>query len=384
MPDITALAQERNQLFEDLLSGRIPRRVPININIPSEFAIQYAGRDLLQVQWNTPLFEEVMEKVCENFVTDTMPVRIARWPSVYRILGARNFVMGSNGIIQHPEVEGLLSEEWDAFIASPYDCLVEKILPRLYPELDRKPGQKAITLAKAFKAWSDEATTTRALYGKMTDKYGYAGLSFTSGACVAPFDYIADELRGFKGILTDVRRMPEKVLAAADVATELMIKMGTPVMINGVSSTFIPLHMAPYMREKDFEKLYWPSLKKLVEGLAAKGQPAYLFVEQDWSRFIDYLAELPENTRLRFEYGDPRVVKEKLGKKHILTGFYPLTLLTLGTKQQCIDKAKEILEIMAPGGKYFFEFDKIPLTVDSVNVENLQAVLEYVATNAKY
>lgn len=384
MSEVAALAQERNQLFEDLLTGKIPKRVPINVNFPAEFAIQYAGLDLVDVQWNTGLYEEAIDKVCQGFTTDNLPVSVLRYPLVYKTLGARNYVLGSNGILQHPEIEGLLQEEYDDFIASPYDCLVEKILPRLYPELAKSPGNLAISLAKAFKAWFDEVGNMRSIYAKLIEKYGYTGVRFISVSCEAPFDYVADQLRGFKGISTDVRRVPDKVAAAAEAATPMMLKMGTPQIQFKHGSTFIPLHMAPYMRDKDFEKLYWPSFKKLVESLAEAGQPAYLFVEQDWMRYIDYLYELPENTRMRFEYGDPKLVKEKLGKKHILTGFYPLSMLKTGTKEQCIDKAKELIDIMAPGGRYFFEFDKIPLTVDSVNVENLQAVLDYVANNTNY
>jgi uroporphyrinogen-III decarboxylase len=142
--------------------------------------------------------------------------------------------------------------------------------------------------------------------------------------------------------------------------------------------------MAPFLREKDFSKFYWPTFKRLVDGLYENGQPSLLFVEHDWMRFLDSLYELPENTRMMFEYGDPKTVKEKLGDKHILTGFYPTGLLKTGTKEQCIDKAKEILDIMAPGGKYYFSFDKVIITKDSVNIDNLQAVLQYVSENGKY
>lgn len=101
-------------------------------------------------------------------------------------------------------------------------------------------------------------------------------------------------------------------------------------------------------------------------------------------RYIDYLAELPAGTVMMFEYGDPNLVKEKLGAKHIISGFYPLSLLKTGTKQQCIDKAKELIDILAPGGGYYFSFDKVIITQDSTNVENTKAVLEYVSSNANY
>jgi hypothetical protein len=88
-----------------------------------------------------------------------------------------------------------------------------------------------------------------------------------------------------------------------------------------------------------------------------------LFCEDDWTRYADYLYELPADTIIRFEYGDAKVIKEKLGKKHILTGFYPLTYLNLHTKEQCVDKAKELLDILAPGGKYFFSMVKVAMSI---------------------
>ena len=47
----------------------------------------------------------------------------------------------------------------------------------------------------------------------------------------------------------------------------------------------------------------------------------------------------------------PRYLKRSLVK--MVLRFYPITLLGTGTKEQCIDKAKELLDILAPGGNYF-------------------------------
>jgi len=384
MTDVMALSRERTQLFRDVIDGKIPKRVPIFASFPIEFAIQYAGKDLVEAQWDTGQLEEIFDKICRDFYSDLLPVNAFRFPSFYKLLGARNFVMSSNGFLQHPEVEGLLQEEYDDFIASPYNCIIEKILPRLYTELDTDASTKALALAKAFKAFYDEMGTAIMIYGRLNQKYGYGYINLYAGFTEAPFDFISDQLRGFKGISTDIRRVPDKVEAAVEAATPLMIKAGMQPFASKYNATFIPLHMAPFMRTKDFERFYWPSFKKLVEALAEAGHPSNLFVEHDWMRYLDYLYELPENTIMRFEYGDPKLVKEKLGKKHIITGFYPVSLLKTGTKQQCIDKAKELIDILAPGGRYFFDFDKAPITLDSVNVENARAVLEYVAANANY
>ena len=144
------------------------------------------------------------------------------------------------------------------------------------------------------------------------------------------------------------------------------------------------MHMAPYMRTKDFERFYWPTFKRYVEALDEAGVGATIFVEQDWSRYYDYLFELPENTMMIFEEGNPSEVKEKLGKKHILAGFYPMGVLKTGTEQECLDKAKEIVDILAPGGKYIFTLDKNLLTIRDINPENLKTVLRFVKEYAVY
>ncbi len=385
MTDLKNPAEEREQLFIDLFNNKIPARVPVAVRLTYEFAAQYSGFNLLKAQWNTGNFEKVADKVCQDFYNDLLPVSATRFPSLYAQLGAKNWIIASSGFMQHPEVEGLEKDEYDEFIASPYDCIVEKVLPRLYKNLNKdNANQKALVLAKAFKIYADEFANIRNALGRLAKKYGYASASFSAGACEAPLDYVADQLRGFKNILTDIRRVPDKVEAACEAVTPLMIKMGRFKAPNPLGATFIPLHMAPYMRPKDFEKFYWPTFKRTVEGLKEMGQPSFIFCEQDWMRYLDYLYELPENTIMLFEYGDPRKTKELLGTKHIISGFYPITLLKTGTREQCIDKAKELIDILAPGGKYFFSMDKSPVSLDSVNVDNLRAVLEYVAGNTAY
>jgi hypothetical protein len=384
MADIKKLQEERTQLFKDLFDGKIPKRVPISVNFPLEFSIQYAGKDLAKAQWDTSMLGEIFEKICKNFISDVLPVQALRFPVYYKMLGARNFIMSSSGFLQHPEVSGLEAGEYDEFIKSPYNCIMEKVLPRIYTELNTDPVQRSLVMAKAFKAFYDELNNVTVIYEKLIEKYGYSSFGNTNGFIEAPFDFMSDQLRGFKGMTGDIRRRPDKVAAACEAVTPILVKGGIPASPSKYAGTFIPLHMAPYIRTKDFEKLYWPSFKREVEELAAAGQPSLLFVENDWTRYVYYLYELPENTRMWFEYGDPKFMKEKLGKKHILTGFYPISMLKTGTKQECIDKAKELVDILAPGGKYMFGFDKAIITADSIKIENLQAVLEYVAKNADY
>lgn len=194
---------------------------------------------MTEVQWDTTDLEATFEKVSEDFFSDLLPVSAFRMPSFYKILGSKNFVMGSNGFLQHPEVEGLAVEDYDAFIASPYNCIVERVLPRLYSELNRDPLTRSLVMAKAFNAFTDETGNTGRIYGNLIQKYGYGYTNFFAGFCEAPFDFLTDQLRGFKNISVDVRRIPDKVEAAVNAVTPLMIKMGNqPVPKNTMPPLF--------------------------------------------------------------------------------------------------------------------------------------------------
>lgn len=146
----------------------------------------------------------------------------------------------------------------------------------------------------------------------------------------------------------------------------------------------MPLHMPPFMRTKDAEELWFPTYKKLLEQYAARGVRTSPFVESDWTRFLDLLYDLPAATNMKFEGGDPKLIKEKLGGKMMLGGFYPLMLIRSGTPEQCIDKAKELLDIMLPGGGYIFNTDKVPMNMGDVNLDNFKALSEFLRDYAKY
>lgn len=291
---------------------------------------------------------------------------------------------GADGFIQHPEVHGLKAHEYDEFIADPMKTIWDKVLPRIYTEIGKGGFESQKAVSKAF-------STLYATLGKIgegsvaiANELGKSTYSFVGTVSSTPFDVLADQLRSFSGISADVRRCPNKVEAAAEALLPFALKAGILPTSSRYVRTCIPLHMGPYMREKDFKRLYWPTFKAFVEGMDKAGVSANIFVEQDWMRYLDYLNELPENTSLLFEYGDAQTIKQKVGNRHIISGLYPLGILKTSTMQECIDKAKELMDILAPGGRYAFGFDKSLLRLEDVNVDNLKAVLSFVKEYGKY
>lgn len=388
--DVKELKAERNQLFMDVFDSVIPKRVPMGMEFPVEPLIEYGKVDLFEGQWDLGKIEEAAEKLSKAFYSDAPIFQGAfRVPSHYQILNSQSFVMGSNGFIQHPEVVGMLSEDYDEVIESPYDCIIEKILPRQYKALDpSNPGAAMLNLAKAAFAWAGDMEISGSIVARINEKHGFADFtqmgSVTGGFTEAPFDYLADQLRSFKGISMDIRRMPEKVSEACDALYPIVKKMGMPMVMHEYSTVSYPLHMPTFMKEKDFAKLWWPSFKRLCDDYASMGIRNSLFCENDWMRYLDYLQELPANSILYFEYGDAKEIKRRLGNRHIITGLYPLTYLKTHTKQECIDLAKKYLDDLAPGGKYIFSFDKSPLSIKDINMDNLKSVMDTVKEYGVY
>ncbi len=377
MSEIKALQEERKAIHEDVISNRIPKRVPVSVSLNLEVVAQYGDVDLVQAQWNSAVVEPAADRICSEVYSDICVFGGSiRFPSYYQILKSQSFQMASNGFIQHPEVIGMLPEEYDCLIESPYDCIVEKIIPRQYKALGNDGSfASAISFTKSLLAYSAEFAQWQGIKGRLVEKYGYySGEILAGGFSEAPFDFVADQLRGFRGISMDVRRMPDKVKEACDAVYPIMLKRGIPAYPKG--SVFLPLHMPTFMREKDFAELWWPSFKRMVDEYASMGYHCKLLCEHDWMRYLDYLYDLPTDTMMTFELGDPRLVKEKLGKKHVIMGMYPIMNLKTKSRQENVDEVKRYLDILAPGGKYIFGFDKNPLLFSDISLENLKAVTE--------
>lgn len=378
------IQEERTQLFKNVFDGKVPKRVPIDIDFSWDAAIEYAELDLKTAQWDMKQWPIFYEKMAQEFQNDKLPLtRSNRTPRFYQILQAKSFVMSDSGYMQHPEISCLEVDEYDEFIKDPYNFMTEVLLPRLYPSIQNDTIFSALNFAKAYKAYHDSMQYMTEIADCMTDKYGYAVLPPGAGT-EAPFDYLADLIRSFTNINKDIRRCPQKVEEACEALLPLTCKAAIGPVQNQYARCFIPLHMAPFLNKKQFERFWWPTFQKLMKYIFENNMGAWIFCEHDWSDKLDYLAELEGRVYMCFEYGDPSKIKKIVGKNHIVSGLYPISYLQTKSKQECIDEAKRLLDIMAPGGGYIFSTDKIIFSLKGQIAENLKAVLETVREYGQY
>lgn len=389
--DTVKLQQERKQIFSDFYNNKLPKRMPVRFQLANHLIAAYGGLNPFDFQFDYAKLEKPAMELAELMYTDTCPIApigmLSRVPGFYQILGSQSFAMGDNGFVQHPEVVGMMEDEYPQLIKDPYAFLLETVIPRQYKTLDPKePIKMLLTLQRAKSYMSEAGQRSMPLVMKLIEEHGYyPGAPMGSGGfCEAPYDFIADQLRSFSGVSMDIRRHRSELKEACEAIMPLMFYWGLPTNPHPEGGAGAPLHMPTFMREKDFEEIWMPTYKTMMEQYAALGVRGGAFCEDNWMRYLDLLLDFPAGMNLSFEYGDPQKIKDKLGKKHIISGLYPINIVKTGTKQQCIDKAKELLDIMLPGGGYLFGFDKAPLTLKDVNLENYLALAEFVHEYAVY
>ncbi|HWR42095.1 uroporphyrinogen decarboxylase family protein [Sporomusa sp.] len=382
-----SLYEERMGRIKKALSIEEPDRVPIYGMMEVTWPVHYAGYPIKEAVWDINTVIKAHEKLAIDFDFDIIDRFSLRSPLFYNSLGAKAWTQGQkNGIMQHIQVMAMQEDEYPELIADPFAFIVNKILPRLYTEL-AKPGLgSALALSKAATIMRNITDETEGGIEKLKSEYG---LPCLWGSLIhVPFEVVANQFRTIKGMVADIWRRPEQVEAACEQLLPLIVRFGKAcqrLKTNEVPSIYVPLHIGSYLRTKDFERLYWPTFKKLVETFNSEGYSITIFCEGDWTRFYDYLQELPPNKILvTIEQADMRIAKEKLGNRMCLSGGYPLALLQGGAKEECIKKAKQIIDAAAPGGGYIFGFDKTLLAPGDVKIENLKAVIDVVRKYGVY
>ena len=390
--DIETLRQERAQNTHDVYNNKIPKRVPINVGLSFTAIADYGKVDRKAAYWDPTLLHPAINELCQIIPTDSgIGGSSVYTPVSSQPLDALNRSMSSTGFMQHPNTMCMEPDEYDELIEDPYAFLLDKAVPRVYKALDTEvnPGRHVFALYQ--EQMMRQTVTAKEMPGmaEIRQKYGYPAARSRGGSGRVPMDYLADQLRSFDGICLDVRRRRDKVIAAMEALYPLIYKMGLhpgyPDKIDRDGMTSFQLHMGSYLRLKDFEEIWLPTWKRLLTDYASLGMRCAAFLEHEWTEpLLEHINELPVGSSFSFESTSAKLIKEKLGKRHVLSGGFPLEALLLCTKDEVIDKTKAWLDIMAPGGQYIFGFDKSVLALEDIKLENLIACAETVRDYGVY
>lgn len=205
---------------------------------------------------------------------------------------------------------------------------------------------------------------------------------YAGGFSKAPFDVLGDSFRGTAELMMDLYRRPQKVLEAVERIVPLMVELGSSMALaNGNPMVFIPLHKGAdgFMSNQQFEKFYWPSLRKVIVGLAEKGCVPFCFVEGGYNQRLEFLADLPKGECIFiFDRTDMAMARRILGGKSCIGGGFPVSLIMTGSPKQVEEETKRLLDQAAGDGGYILS---IGCAMDEARPDTLKAFVE---TGKKY
>ena len=380
MTEKDQLFQERVNRFVTTTNHQEPDRVPI-LSLVETWAVSYANATINDCLQSHETEFEIFSKAFRDIYFDgTLGYGINRAMKVYQPLGVNSYFISDDGsTLQHSEVALMREDEYDQFLENPMSYTYNTLFPRKYPNLSKPyPENKEALKAAALEfAAFGQKMEGGAIYAK--EKLGLPVTA--SGYVISPMDIMFDYYRGFVGTMTDMRRQPEKLKAAIESFVDFTIGLATrgAEKMDPFPWVFTPLHIPTFLGPKKFGEFYWPSYKKLLLALHERGVKVFAYLEGNWENYYEFLQELPKSFFIgNFEDDDVFKAKKLLGDRITISGGMTLNKLKYGTKQECIDYAKKLVDHCAPGGGYIFSTDLVLLSKGDVNVENLIAVNDFV------
>lgn len=193
----------------------------------------------------------------------------------------------------------------------------------------------------------------------------------------APFDIVGDTLRGTRGIMGDIIRHPDKLLAAVDKATQMTIDYGAGAAGADVPLCWIWLHKGSegFMSDEHYRKFYWPFLKRAIEGLVEKGVIPVVYCEGEDTSRLEYFAEVPPG-KVIFHFAQMDMAHAKAVLKGIaaISGNLPNRLMLTGTSDDVKAYCKKLIDTCAKDGGYIMDTSAL---LDEAKPENVKAMFEF-------
>lgn len=380
------LYNERLQRMQDAIALRQPDRIPIVLG----FGYMLAEMNKItrqQYHEDPVLAHGMLEKAAVKYQPDVASGVFGFGPGASLAVGDQmtkwpGHGLGPNGSFQFDEQEFMKADDYDAFIEDPSDWSLRTYLPRAFSEM------KGLAALPPFGMWSfgfyhlgnilhyanpeviaavqalNNAIQSTAVSlqhaiqsGQRMAELGFPGPFFLTGSLVeAPFDYMSDTLRGMRGIMLDMHKRPDKLLAAEEKVLNFQVEFAiNNAKITGNPYVFIPLHRGSdgFMSLPQFETFYWPQLKTMLLRLIDAGLFPGCFYEGIWDQRLDYLTEIPGGKSYGwFQSSNIFKVKEVVGETMCIMGGMPNSLLQAGSVDEVRAYTKEVCEKVGRDGGF--------------------------------
>jgi hypothetical protein len=398
------LYQQKLDRIEDAVQLKKPDRIPVILEF-GYFVARYAGITYQDLIYDPLKCVAAYRKTVADFAPDAFhcipfdsgPAMEAidsltvKWPG---------HGVGANHSHQYVEGEFMLADEYDAFLEDPTGFLFRNYLPRVcgtlgsfkeFPDMLSLMGPARGIISPTVVS-PEFVAACQAIYrtARKGKEWGIAWRDFVEeiesaghpaitlvGFGQAPYDFFSDHLRGMRGIMLDMYRQPDRLLAAMERVLPIILrKIKTLSQTSGNRLVFMGPHRGSdgFMSLKQFEKFYWPGLKATILALIEAGFTPYVFWEGDYTSRLRYLLEIPPGKIIcRLDRTDIYKAKKVLGGHHCIAGGMVPSLLQTGTVQRVKDECLKLIETIGNDGGFILG-PSCPL--DEAKIENVKGMVE--------
>jgi hypothetical protein len=367
---------ERWQRILDSVALKQPKRMPVALYATFWLA-KYGGITCRQLMYDYEKTREISERAVLEFDPDAFSPLVLGTASGrslesigFKQLQWPGHGVGDNQPFQYLDREYMKADEYDEFIFDPTGFYLRTYLPRVasafegFEELPYFPGLHYMRLVAGIHPFAsprvktafenlakaaDEVTTFGRHHAEFTQRMASLGYPCTNGVTsVSPYDFIADYFRGARGMMTDLFRNKDKLLAALDKASTFVLRQTVAsAKASGNPIVFIPIHWAPdaFMSDAQFRTFYWPPFRKMLLGMIEAGLIPMPLWEADCSKRLEIIRDVPAGKCIYwFERTDMVKAYEVLGDVVCLRGNLSPSLMTTGKPEEVDTAVRHLVE----------------------------------------
>ena len=401
------LYEERTNRVLDAVQLKVPDRVPF-MSFFHFFHAKYGGITYEEAMYDYDKLAMAAKKTISDFDLDMYnnPFPLVALGRILKTLDCKFLAWPGGALSPHQsyqfvEREYVTAEEYDDLLFDPTGFMLRQFLPRVYGALEPLQQIPALPSIYYTRFLSGTAAFANPQVSGALDALVKAGseaqkmlakaiafademtaLGFPSqigGVAYAPYDYIGDFLRGTRGIMLDMYRVPDKLLAAMEKLIPFILQgaMG-PARRSGIPFIFMPMHkgLDGFMSPDQFKTFFWPPLRKVILNLMDEGFIPMVLWEGNCTSRLETIKDIPEGKAIYwFEQTDIFKAKEILGETVCIRGNVPASLLCLGSPKDVEAYCKNLIDRVGKGGGFIL--DGAIGTPDDAKPENVKAMADF-------
>ena len=374
----------RTKLFRDAATFKKPDRVP-HLSFFVTWKILDGGYTLTEGLRDYDIMTKVIREHQEKYNFDAIfELGVRNIVRLVDHLGGGTYIVRDDAI-EYKDNALVTLEELDEYMDDPTKFIWEKGMCKKYPTW-ADGTIKASDLQTCFDEQKKFLTYFKGIQKILKTEYGLPTFTAQSVPCYPGVDFLFNSLLGIKNLSLAMRRMPEKVDRAVAVTNEFFQVPGIAALKKRKGPNpkacydfDIALLVHTILNAKQFDRWLWPDLKDELDLLNEKNMTVRLFMEGSSKPFWDHFADYKKGIiTMHPEADDPFEMRKALPNCAILGGM-PVELLGRGTPEECVERAKALVDgLGALDGGFVLCQDKMGTFKNDARYETLKAVSDFI------